>query len=247
MSEPEIVVCGDATELYQRAANQFVALANEACRTTGQFTVALSGGSTPRGLYSLLSMPQYRRQVLWSKVHFFWGDERCVAPDHPDSNYRMVEESLLASVDVDSENIHRMAGEKEPQTAARDYEERLKKSFSLSDGQFPRFDLVLLGLGEDGHTASLFAGVDALDESKRMVVAVEFPLASRITLTFPVFNGAANVVFLVAGQSKAAIVRDLLGGKSHAADLPAARVKLQNGRLVWLVTKDAAVELHDFS
>jgi 6-phosphogluconolactonase len=147
VTKPDIIICPDAAELNRRAAERFVALANEASASSGRFTVALSGGSTPKALYSLLATSQYAGQIPWSRVHLFWGDERCVAPDHPDSNFRMVRESLLTKISIPSENVHRMAGEKEPKLAAEEYENELRTFFKLSEGEPPRFDLILLGLG----------------------------------------------------------------------------------------------------
>src|SRR6266508_5028865 len=151
MKEREIIVCGDVDELNRKAAERFIALAADAISRSGRFTAALSGGSTPKALYSLLASPAYRERLDWSRIHLFWGDERCVAPDHPESNFRMVQESLLSRVDIPSGNIHRMMGEKEPQTAAADYETELRKFFNPARDGVPRFDLVYLGLGEDGH------------------------------------------------------------------------------------------------
>ena len=245
MAERIIIVCRDARELNQKAAEQFIAAANRATKSTGRFTVALSGGSTPMGLYALLASADYNRRIPWNQVHLFWGDERCVPPDHPQSNFRMVRESLLTKIKIPPENVHRMAGEKEPKTAAVEYEEQMMKFFRLSEGTLPRFDLILLGLGEDGHTASLFPGSDALNETKQLVAAnfVEKFNAHRLTLTLPVLNHGADVVFLVAGQSKAAVVKEILGKKTDSPVLPAARVMPLDGHLTWLITRDAATAL----
>jgi 6-phosphogluconolactonase len=161
VTKPDIIVCPDAVEPNRRAAERFVALANQASASSGRFTVARSGGSTPKALVSLLATSQYAGQFPWSRVHLFSGDERCVAPDHPDSNYRMVRESLLSKIPIPSENVHRLAGEQEPKLAAVEYENALQTFFQLSEGALPRFDLILLGLGEDGHTTSLFPGGEA--------------------------------------------------------------------------------------
>jgi 6-phosphogluconolactonase len=245
MNNRELVICRDAADLNKRAAEEFIRLSGRAVQCAARFTVALSGGLTPRGLYELLASDSYKERIPWSKVHFFWGDERCVAPDHPDSNYRMAREALLARISIPVENIHRMAGEKEPAAAARDYENELKKFFHLADGALPRFDLILLGLGEEGHTASLFPGSAALAESKRMVAAhyVEKLKAHRLTLTLPVLNHGAEVVFLVAGSNKAEIVKEVLAGGGVPPELPAARVRPFNGHLAWMVTRDAAALL----
>lgn len=245
MSNPEIIVCPDAAELNRRAAERFVALANEASTISGRFAVALSGGSTPKALYALLALPGFADRTPWSKVHLFWGDERCVPPDHPDSNYRMVRESLLSKISIPSENVHRMAGEKEPKLAAAEYENELKTFFQLSEGEAPRFDLILLGLGEDGHTASLFPGSAALNETQRLVATTYVPKlnAHRLTLTLPVLNESAQIYFLVAGKSKATIVKELLGTHPTIAKFPAQRIQPVDGALTWFITRDAAAEL----
>lgn len=245
MAEREILICLDAAELSQKAAERFVALANEASASSGRFTAALSGGSTPKTFYSLLATPGFADRIPWPKVHLFWGDERCVPPEHPDSNFRMVRESLLSKISIPLENVHRMAGEKEPKLAAVEYEEQLIEFFRLSKGEPPRFDLILLGLGDDGHTASLFPGTEALKETKRLVAAnfVEKMNAYRLTLTLPVLNNAANVLFLVAGASKAAVVKELLGAKPGASDYPASKIQPRDGKLTWMITQDAAANL----
>ena len=241
----EIIICRDAADLNRRAAEEFIRLAQRAAEATGRFTVALSGGSTPKGLYELLALDAYKERVPWAQVHIFWGDERCVAPNHPESNYRMVREALISRISMPAENVHRMAGEQKPVLAAAEYENELRKSFQLSDAVLPRFDLVLLGVGEDGHTASLFPGSAALAENRHMVVAnyVEKLKAHRLTLTFSVLNHAAEIVFLVSGRSKAGIVKEILAQESGSARFPAARVSPVAGRLTWMVTQDAAAAL----
>jgi 6-phosphogluconolactonase len=242
MYKREIIVCRGTDGLAQQAAAEFTRLAQLSLRDKGRFDVALSGGSTPRALYSLLATPEFSRQISWPRVHLFWGDERCVAPDHPESNYRMVRESLLSKIEIPPVNVHRMAGEKEPPTAAAEYDQELKDSFQLAPGAFPRFDLILLGLGDDGHTASLFPGSDALKETQRLVVVnyVAKFNAHRLTLTFPVLNHGAAVIFLVAGANKAPVVKEVLRDDGRALSFPAAQVQPLDGRLVWLLTEDAA-------
>jgi 6-phosphogluconolactonase len=242
VTEREIIVCQDIEELNRKAAERFIALAADAVSRSGRFTVALSGGSTPKGLYASLATPEYRHRIDWSRVHLFWGDERCVPADHPESNFRMVQESLLSRIQIPSENVHRMMGEKEPEQARQEYEEHLKQFFRLPPGEVPRFDLILLGLGEDGHTASLFPGSAALNENQRLVatVYVEKLKAQRLTLTLPVINAAAQIIFLVAGQSKSAIVKKLFGADSDGCELPATKVRPANGIVAWLITQDAA-------
>lgn len=244
MNKPEIVVCQDADELRRKAAAQFIEIANGAIGRSGRFAVALSGGSTPKTLYSLLASSAYRDRVDWSRIHLFWGDERCVPPEHPESNFRMAKEALLSKLKIPPQNIHRMAGEKEPSSAASEYERELCKFFELVQGQLPRFDLILLGLGDDGHTASLFPGSSAVNEQERLAVApyVEKLKAHRLTLTLPVINNAAQVNFLVAGAAKRAIVPRVLDDAD--TELPAARVQPLKGKLTWLITQDAAAEIH---
>jgi 6-phosphogluconolactonase len=244
MKDFERIVCKDIPELSAQAAAEFVRLANERSATAGRFAVALSGGSTPRALYSLLAGAEFQSQVPWHRVHFFWGDERCVPPDHPDSNYRMAFETLLSKAPVPEENIHRIEAELVPEIAAAGYEQTIRDFFRLSGSDWPRFDLIFLGLGDDGHTASLFPGSEALHENKRLVVAayVEKLKTYRITLTLPVLNRAANIFFLVAGASKAAILRDVLQRES-SKNLPAQQIDPPNGRLIWFVDQAAAAYL----
>jgi 6-phosphogluconolactonase len=242
VNNPEIIICSDVEELNRKAAAQFIELANVAIAQAGRFAVALSGGSTPKALYALLASPEYHDRVDWSRTHLFWGDERCVPPDHVESNFRMVEEALLNKIHIPGQNLHRMAGEKEPSSAVADYEAELRDFFKPGSGQLPRFDLILLGLGEDGHTASLFPDTTALSEQEHLVATtyVERLKAHRLTLTLPVINNAAQVSFLIAGESKSAVVKNLLGADSKSFDYPAGRVSPSNGQLTWFITKDAA-------
>ena len=190
MAERQIISCRDGADLSERAAEEFVRLARQAIQLAGRFTVALSGGSTPKALYTLLAAPGFAQQISWNRAHLFWGDERCVPPDHPESNYRMVEETLRSKIQIPHENVHRMAGEKAPQIAALEYEAELKGFFELAEGALPRFDLILLGLGEDGHTASLFPGSAALNDQEHLVAAVYVDKMNtyRLTLTLPVLG-----------------------------------------------------------
>ncbi len=242
MNKRDVILCRNADDLCRRAAAEFVRLAKKSRHDRGRFAVALSGGSTPRALYSLLATPEYKEQIFWPQVHLFWGDERCVPPDHADSNYRMAREALLSMIQIPETNVHRMAGEKEPRVAAAEYERRLIQFFQLFDDALPRFDLIFLGLGEDGHTASLFPGSDALKETKRLVAAtyVEKLNAHRLTLTLPVLNHGAAVLFLITGAGKAAVVNQILKGDAERSRFPAAQVEPADGRLAWFITQDAA-------
>jgi 6-phosphogluconolactonase len=243
----EIQVLSNLQELTRRAAVEFVSQATEAVRRKGLFTVALSGGSTPKGLYSLLADGNegFRARVAWDKIHFFWGDERHVPPDHPESNYRMAYEALLSKIPVPPDNVHRIKAENpNAADAARDYEEILREFFKLGQGQKPRFDLVLLGMGPEGHTASLFPGSEVIHEKGRLVAApwVEKFKTYRITLTPPVLNNAVCVMFLVSGEEKAETLKSVLQGEYRPDQFPAQVIHPLSGRLVWLVDQ-AAVRL----
>lgn len=240
-AQPEIRILKTAAELFEAAAAEFAAQAGQAVRANGRFTVALSGGSTPKTLYSLLAT---KPGIPWDKICFFWGDERHVPPDHPDSNYRMASEALLSKVPVRPENVFRVhAEQKDAGAAALQYEQALKDFFHLPTGQFPRFDLILLGVGPDGHAASLFPGTSALNENQRLVVANWVPKFNthRITFTFPVLNAAACVLFLASGPDKAPILHEVL--ENSAADLPSQKIRPAHGRLIWLVDEAAAIAL----
>lgn len=232
-------VFADADDLARAARAELLRRAGDLLEERGRFTLALSGGSTPRRLYRLLAPDD----VDWSRVELFFGDERCVPPDHADSNYRMVREALLERVPIPAANVHRMRGELGADEAAHAYELELRAAFRLGPKDLPRFDLVLLGLGTDGHTASLFPGTSALDERERLVAPGRSPGASaddRVTLTFPVLNAAAAVAFVVAGSEKAAVVAALSSGGDAAGALPASRVRPGDGRVIWMLDHAAA-------
>jgi 6-phosphogluconolactonase len=236
------------TELAYSAAALIVELANAAVSVRGKFTWALSGGSTPRTLYQLLADPAapFLRKMPWDKTHFFFTDERYVPPDHPDSNFRMANEAMLSKVLVPEAGVHRVRTENaDVHLAAVDYETQLREVFDLPDGKVPHLDLTLLGLGSDGHTASVFPGSEVLNEGSRLVAAewVAKMKSYRITLTIPVLNGARFVLFLVSGDSKAAVLRDVLESPADPSRLPAQAVKPVNGELLWLVDEAAAKEL----
>jgi 6-phosphogluconolactonase len=241
--QPEIRILDTPAKLFQAAADEFAEAANAAVQTQGKFTVTLSGGSTPKGMFHLLAGEKFA-SFPWNKIYFFWGDERHVPPDHPDSNYRMADEALLSKVPVPKENVFRVPTEnKDADSAARAYEETLKTFFKLRPGEVPRFDLILLGMGPDGHTASLFPDSAALHEDKRLVVAnwVEKFKTYRITFTYPVLNNASCVTFLVAGEDKAPALHEVLENKNSG--LPAQQVRPRNGRLIWLLDRAAASQL----
>ena len=222
-------------DLARSAAKVFVARSSEAVAQRGVATIALSGGSTPKLLYQLLADPNepFRDQVPWSRIQFFWSDERHVPPDHPESNYRMANEAMLAHVPVLKENVHRVMGENpNVEEAADQYEQTVPQ----------RFDLILLGLGTDGHTASIFPGSEVLRETKRLVAApwVEKQKSYRITMTLPLINNAASVVFLVSGAEKAEIVNEVLQGPKR---YPAQEVRPINGELILMLDREAASKL----
>jgi 6-phosphogluconolactonase len=229
--------------LQQRAADVFVERVTDEIHSHGMASVALAGGTTPRGVYELLGSPQYRDRVEWKRVHLFWGDERCVGPTAPESNFRMANESLIRNVAIPPGNIHRIRGEMKPQDAARESETEILRFFTLKAGGFPKFSLVLLGLGEDGHTASLFPGTTVLEERDHIVmdVYVERLASSRITMTIPAINNAASIVFVVSGTTKASILSEVL--KDGQPRFPAQYIVPSSGQLYWLVDKAAASQI----
>jgi 6-phosphogluconolactonase len=236
----------DTAALMKQAALRIATWATEAIAARGRFTLVLSGGSTPRALYALLASDELVSQIDWSRADFFWGDERCVPPDHPDSNYRMARESLLDPIHADPAHVHRMRGEELPERAAAAYDEHLHKFFRIPPGDPPpRFDIVLLGMGADGHTASLFPGTPALAEVERWVVPNRAQPSGlpRLTLTLPVLNAAAHVQFLVAGADKAERVKQVLEQTPGADELPANAVRPTDGQLEWMLDAAAASRL----
>ena len=246
----DVRVLPGVESLMEAAAERLVTRAAAAIGASGRFTVALAGGSTPRALYELLVTPRYARRIDWPRVHVFWGDERCVPPDDPASNYRMTREALLDHVPIPASNFHRIRGENPPVAAAAAYEEGLHRVFSTRDGR-PReasgacFDLVLLGMGDNGHTASLFPGLTAVRERERWVVSEYVAEVSmwRVTLTPVILNAAADVVFLVSGSKKAATLQQVVEGPYRCDVLPAQAISAPNGCVTWLVDEAAAANL----
>ncbi|HYS05598.1 MAG TPA: 6-phosphogluconolactonase [Candidatus Dormibacteraeota bacterium] len=240
--KPELRVVSDLEELERAGAGEFARLARGA-GPKRPFTVALSGGATPRGAYTRVTQAPYRDLVPWPALQFFWGDERHVPPDHPDSNYRMALETLLSKVPVPPGNVHRIPAESpDAAAAASAYESTLKSYFGLKEGQAPRFDLILLGLGADGHVASLFPGSEALREPRRLVTApwVEPMRARRITLTPPVIRNAASVMVLVSGDAKAEALRRALAPEGSLDECPARLLQEARGRVVVIADRGAA-------
>jgi 6-phosphogluconolactonase len=233
----DVAVLPSAAALADAVAGRFVAAARDAIDSRGQFLVALSGGSTPRDTYLRLGTEALVSQVMWSRVQVLWTDERCVPPNHAESNYRLARETLLDRVPVPAANVHRIHGEDDPLSAADVYETTLRA--------LARIDLVLLGLGEDGHTASLFPGSAAVHEPARWVVAARVGATSlwRITLTPAVINAAVEVLFLVSGAAKADILRRVLEGPRRPQELPAQAISPVHGRVRWCVDAAAAGDL----
>jgi 6-phosphogluconolactonase len=230
----------DLTELSERASELLIGIAREAASAPGGFTLALSGGSTPKALYELLAREEKSARIPWEQTHIFWSDERCVPPSDSQSNYRMAHETLLSRVSVPAEHVHRMRGEDEPERAAEAYAAELENHF---DGGDPRLSLVLLGMGDDGHTASLFPHTPALADTSHTVAAnyVEKLASHRLTMTLRTLNAAATVIFLVSGEAKAAALNSVFeSGAIQDEPLPARLVQPAQGELVWLVDEAAA-------
>ena len=244
-ASPEIRVLPTLQDIFYAAAQHFVPLATQAVSKNGRFTVAFAGGSTPKGLYSLLAT-EFRSSIPWKQTYFFWGDERHVPPDHPDSNFRMANEAMLSKVPVAASNVFRVPTErKDANEVAAEYEQTIRSFFQLKTGELPGFDLILLGLGPDGHTASLFPDTSALQETSRLVVAnwiAKFQ-TYRITLTLPVLNHAGCISFLVAGADKAHALHEVLEGDASGEQFPAKLVKPAQGKLIWFVDRAAASSL----
>lgn len=241
-----IRVFPDRETLAFAAAHYFLSVGQAAIMHTGRFMVALSGGSTPRLLFQRLAVPRLQDALEWERVHIFWGDERCVLPDAPESNFRMARETLIDYLPIPEANVHRFMTELAPKEAALKYVEELQTSFGLSAGSPPpSFDLVLLGLGGDGHTASLFPGTDVLGELEQWVAAlyVEKLAAWRVTLTPVVLNASKDVLFLVSGRGKAKVVKEVLCGVRRPEDLPAQLIQPVSNNLHWFIDSPAAEEL----
>ncbi len=237
----DVRIYADPTSLALAAADFITELAAACMTARGAFSIALSGGSTPRALYRVLA--SRGAQINWSGWHCFWGDERCVPPDHDDSCYRMAREALLDHVAIPDSQVHRIPGELTPPDAASSYEQVLREFFK---GEWPRFDLILLGMGDDAHTASLFPETAALDRHDSWVTANYAPTAiqpNRITLTIPAINAAANILFLVAGSSKAAPLHQVIDGARNPRHLPAQFIQPAAGSLTWMIDQPAAALL----
>jgi 6-phosphogluconolactonase len=237
--EREIRILNDGAAIAKRAAQKFVESATSAVREKGSFNVALAGGSTPKALYGLLvTDAALRSQVPWDKMHLFFGDERHVAPDHCDSNFRMATEAMISKSPLKPEQVTRIKGEyPATERAALEYEKALREYFKLKDGEYPRFDLLLVGMGSEGHTLSLFPGTKALHAEGRAVVRnwVGKLYTERITITAPAASNAARILFMVTGADKALALKAVLEGPYEPEQLPAQLLQPKNGKLLWLV------------
>ena len=243
MSETNIRILHDLEELSRAAAVRFTELARERAQQGMIFAAALSGGSTPRTFLEMLANPEFSQRIQWESVHLFQVDERCVPPDDMQSNYRMINGRLLRPVPAAADNFHRMQGELEDRDAASErYEQEIRETLAPAEGHLPSFDLIFLGLGPDGHTASLFPGTAALAESSRWVCPnyVEKLQMHRLTLTYPVLNAASEIVFLVAGSGKAEILRQVLEGPRDPGRFPAQGVQSAEGSVTWYLDRAAA-------
>jgi 6-phosphogluconolactonase len=241
--EREIRILSDGAAIARRAAREFVQAAGSAVREKGSFHVALAGGSTPKALYNLLATDAaLRSQMPWDKMHLFFGDERHVGPEHPDSNFRMATEAMISKVPLKPEQVTRIKGEyPDTEQAALEYEEALRDNFKLKAGEYPRFDLLLVGMGNEGHTLSLFPGTKALHADGRVAVRnwVGKLYTERITLTAPAASNAARILFMVTGADKALALKAVLEGPYEPEQLPAQFLQPKNGKLLWLVDTTA--------
>ena len=243
----KIQILPDLETLSRAAAEIIVEHVADCLQKQDTFSIALSGGSTPKRLYSLLAQEAaLADRICWQRIHFFWGDERHVPPGHPDSNYLMAYNTLLSQAPIPSTHIHRFRSEDaDAEKAAADYELQIQRFFKIRAGELPRFDFVLLGMGADGHTASLFPGTPALKETRRLVLAnwVEKFRTFRLTLTTPVLNSAACILFLVAGTDKADAVKEVLEGNFQPSRYPAQLIQPSGGELIWLLDRSAGRRL----
>lgn len=244
---PDIRIAQDGRDWAHRTAELLHRISEQAIHDKGRLLIALPGGSTPKTLYQTLASPDWNERFRWPRITFLFGDERCVPPDHPESNYGMALAALFQPLGIDPEHVHRMRGENpDHESAAREYESTLRSVTRCADRDVPRLDLILLGLGDDGHTASLFPGTPALCEREKLVTVGQAPrgIPFRLTITLGVINRATVVLFLVTGSAKAPVVRAVLEPRSEAdRALPAAMVAPGEGRLIWMLDQSAAAQL----
>jgi 6-phosphogluconolactonase len=244
---PDIRIAQDVRQWARETAAYICSASEQAIQARGRFLIALSGGSTPKTLYHTLASPEWKGKFDWSNIIFLFGDERCIPPDHPESNFGMAQAALFHPVNVQADHIYRIKGEYEnPALAAQEYEDQVRKLTQCPTPHIPTIDLVLLGLGEDGHTASLFPGTAALQEQHKIITVGQAPIGvrSRITFTLGVLNRAAVVLFLATGPGKATMIHRIVKPESEAdRSLPAARVAPESGRLLWMVDQAAGAQL----
>ncbi len=242
----EVQIFSDVNALAKRAAERIVEAAAAAVKQNGRFTISLAGGSTPKTLYNLLAADPFRSQMPWDKTYLFFGDERHVPPDHPDSNFRMASESMISKLSLKPEQVNRIKCEYEDaEKAAREYEGTLRSFFKLSSGQLPRFDVLLIGMGDEGHALSLFPGTKALHDNGRLVMSnwIGKFYTERVTITAPVANNSALAIFMVTKADKALALKGVLEGPYEPEQLPSQLIQPTNGKLLWLVDTTAASQL----
>jgi 6-phosphogluconolactonase len=243
----EVRILADGAAIARRAAELIVDAATVAVRERGVFTISLAGGSTPKALYGLLATdPGFKSRMPWGKTQFFFGDERHVPPDDPDSNFRMANESMLSKVSLKPEQVYRIKGEYEDaEKAALEYEQTLRSYFKLSPGQLPRFDVLLLGMGDEGHTLSLFPGTKALHDNGRLVMSnwIGKLYTQRVTITAPVANNSGLAIFMITKADKALALKGVLEGPAEPEQLPSQLIQPKNGKLLWLLDTTAASKL----
>jgi 6-phosphogluconolactonase len=238
--KPQIIIANDASELARMGADIFIESAKKTVLERGHFIFAISGGQTPRPMHKLLAGEQYYNEMPWDKTDVFWTDERCVPVSHPASNYGLALRDFLEAVPIPSTQVHNMPVNLPAENGALKYEQELIDFFQLNKGEVPAFDLIFLGLGPDGHTASLFPGSDAIEEKHRLILVVNggYPDVDRLTMTLPVLNNARKIVFLVSGEGKARIVHKLLTKWQNK--LPAQKIRPVKGDLLWILDRSSA-------
>jgi len=242
ITQPQLTIFNDSESLSKAVAENWRKSALQANQEGRIVSFLISGGNTPRSVYTRLADPKFRDSVPWPTIHLFWGDERCVPPDHLESNFRMVRETLIDLIPIPENNIHRIRGENDPELEAKRYGDEILSCLCSARNNIPRFDWVILGLGADGHTASLFPGKDFFSESSDVCSVSKHPQTGqkRITLTMPVINQAARVTFLVTGKTKANVVADIFEQTSQGKEYPAGRVYPREGILQWYLDTEAA-------
>ena len=243
----DIKIFPEPAKLAEAIAVELKKASKQAHEAGRRFNLVLAGGSTPRAVYQFLTRLEFKNSIPWNCIHFFWGDERCVPPDHEDSNYRMARETLLDPLSIPQENIHRIHGENDPETEAARYAEEIKNNLTPQPGETPRFDWILLGLGTDGHTASLFPGAQPIEDRSGLCAVAIQPQSGqkRITLTNRVLNHARRVSFIVTGKSKGQVVAEILNQSPESRTYPAAQVHPQQGTLEWFLDANAATKLKE--